>query len=54
MTWAEIVLMALDNEEVLSTWEWDFIQNVADKENDWVPTPKQQNVLNNIWGIIDG
>jgi len=42
MTFKDIVLEALDNEEMLSDWEWDFIQSVADKEDGWVPTPKQQ------------
>jgi len=54
MTFNEIVLEALDNEELLSDWEWDFIQSVAHKEDGWVPTPKQQAVLNRVWGNING
>lgn len=53
MTFKEIVLEALDNEEMLTDWEWDFILNVAEKPNGWVPTPKQQEVLNRIWAAIN-
>ena len=54
MTFKEIVLEALDNEEMLTDWEWDFIQSVADEDDDWVPSPKQQPVLNRIWGEVNG
>lgn len=53
MTFRDTVLEALDNEELLNDWEWDFIQSVADEDGGWVPTPKQQAVLESIQETMD-
>jgi len=40
------VLAAMECEETLSAWEWDFINSIVDQEKDL--TEKQNAVLNRI------
>lgn len=44
----KIVLDALDNEELLSEWEFDFVSDLADRGDDYPLSPKQNEVLNRI------
>jgi hypothetical protein len=39
---------ALDNENRLSVWEWDFINSLADLDEDKELTHKQNEILNRI------
>jgi len=42
------ILAALDCEPKLTQWEWDFINSLADKEDDYDLTEKQAHILNRI------
>jgi len=42
------VLGALECEDTLTEWEWDFIQSLADLPDDRELTEKQNEVLNRI------
>lgn len=44
----KIVLDALDNEELLSEWEFDFVSDLADRGDDYPLSPKQNEALNRI------
>lgn len=44
----KFILDALDNPEVLSDWEYDFINNLADRDDDYELSEKQNAVLNRI------
>lgn len=39
---------ALDNEDELTSWEWDFINSLADKDDDYELSEKQNEILNRI------
>ena len=39
---------ALDNEDKLTSWEWDFINDLADKGDDFELSEKQNQILNRI------
>jgi hypothetical protein len=39
---------ALDNERFLTAWEWDFINSLADLDEDKELTHKQNEILNRI------
>lgn len=53
MSYKDIILEALDSEEKLSEWEWDFIQSVASRPDDWVLSRKQTDVLDKIEAKLD-
>lgn len=42
------VLAALDCEDKLTAWEWDFINNLADHFDDRDLTDRQNEILNRI------
>jgi len=42
------ILGALDSEHVLSEWEWDFINSLADKGDDYELSEKENHKLNEI------
>ena len=43
------ILEALDNEYKLTEWEWDFINSLADKDEDeYELSSKQNSILNRI------
>lgn len=42
------ILEALDNEAKLSEWEWDFINSLADRPDDYELSHKQNEILNRI------
>lgn len=44
----KIVIDALDNEHKLSGWESKFINDLADKEDSYQLTEKQNEILNRI------
>lgn len=44
---------AMDNEYKLTSWEWDFINNLADKSEDYELSEKQNAILNRIQGKIN-
>lgn len=43
---------AMDNEDKLTSWEWDFINNLADKSEDYELSEKQNAILNRIQGKV--
>lgn len=43
-----IIKQALDHPEVLDDWEYDFINDMADKEDDYPVSDKQNQILNRI------
>jgi len=43
-----IISQALDSPELLTEWEVDFIDNVAEKDLDYVFSEKQAEILNRI------
>ena len=42
------VAEALDHEKWLTAWEWDFINDIADKGDDYELSEKQNEILNRI------
>jgi len=44
----KIVSQAIDYPEKLTDWEYDFINNLADKEEDYVLSDKQNSIINRI------
>jgi len=44
----KIVIDAMDDPEQLSVWEFDFIQSMADKDDDYELSDKQNKVINRI------
>jgi len=42
------ILEALDNEDKLTEWEWDFVNSLADHEDDYELSEKQNGILNKI------
>lgn len=44
----KFIVDALDREDVLSEWEWDFINDLADKPEDYELSDKQNSILNRI------
>jgi len=42
------ILAAMDCESDLTQWEWDFINSLADKEDDNKLSEKQTHILNRI------
>ena len=42
------VLGALEDEEKLTSWEWDFINSLADKDEDYKLSERQNSILNRI------
>ena len=49
----ETVLEALDNEHLLTAWEWDFVNNLANKPEGYDFTSKQREVLTRIQDKLD-
>lgn len=49
----KFVLDALDSEDKLSDWEWDFINSLADLPDDKELTERQNSVLNRISQTIN-
>jgi len=45
----KIIKEALETPELLTEWEVEFIQNIANKHEDVDLTKKQNSVLNKIW-----
>lgn len=43
-----VIKQALDYPELLSDWENDFISNIADKDDDYELSEKQNDVINRI------
>lgn len=43
-----IIVQALDYPEPLSEWEYDFINSLADKDDDYELSSRQNEVLNRI------
>ncbi len=39
---------ALDDEDRLNTWEWDFINHLADQEDEYELSYKENQILNQI------
>ena len=48
-----IVTRAIDDPEALTEWENEFIDSIADNEDDYVPSVKQNAVLNRIGQKLD-
>ena len=48
----QIIIDALDNEDLLSDWESDFINDIADYDNDKELTHNQNKILNKIGNRI--
>lgn len=44
---------ALDQPDKLSEWEWEFINNIADNEEDYQLSEKQNAILNRIQRKLD-
>lgn len=44
---------ALDQEHKLTPWESDYINNIAEKEDDYELSEKQNEILNRIQGKLD-
>lgn len=44
----KLILAALDAEDVLTEWEWDFINSIAELDDEECLTTKQNSVLNRI------
>lgn len=44
----KFILDALDQPEKLTEWEYDFINSLAEKENDYELSEKQNSILNRI------
>lgn len=44
----KIVLEALENPSLLSDWEWDFVNDMANKPDDFTPSEKQNKIINRI------
>ncbi len=44
----QIIKDAMDNPELLTEWENDFIDDIAEYENDQVLTEKQNSIVNRI------
>lgn len=44
----QIVKEALDSPELLSEWEVDFINDIADKGDDYELSDKQNSIINRI------
>lgn len=42
------ILGALDCEDKLTAWEWDFINSLADRGDDYELSEKQKQILNRI------
>lgn len=49
----KIVLRALDSDDKLSEWEVEFIDSLADKDDNYELSDKQNHVLNRIQQKID-
>ncbi len=49
----KIVLRALDELEQLSEWEGEFINSLADRDDDYVVSEKQNKILNRIQQKLD-
>ncbi len=49
----KIVLRALDNLDELSEWEGEFISSLADRDEDYVVSEKQNKILNRIQQKLD-
>lgn len=49
----KIILRALNNEDKLTEWESDFINNLADKEEGYKLSDKQASILNRIQQKLD-
>jgi len=44
----KIIVDAMDSEHLLSEWEMEFINSMADKDAEYDVTPKQNEILNRI------
>lgn len=44
----KVILDALDDPEPLTDWEYDFVQSLAEKDDDYVLTSKQNEIVNKI------
>ncbi len=44
----QIIKEALEQPTRLSDWEYDFISNVAEEDDDYIFTKKQNHILNRI------
>lgn len=44
----QIIKDALDSPEELSDWEYDFINNIADNDDDYELSEKQNHIVNRI------
>lgn len=44
----KFIIDALDHPELLSEWEYDFINDLAEREDDYELSEKQNSVLNRI------
>lgn len=44
----KIIKDALDQPEALTEWEYDFVNNLADKDDDYRISEKQNKILNKI------
>lgn len=44
----KFIIDALDHPDALTEWEYDFINNLAEREDDYELSEKQNSVLNRI------
>lgn len=44
----KVIIRALDDPEHLSDWEYDFISDLADKDDDYELSDKQNKIINSI------
>lgn len=49
----QFVKDALDQPEKLSEWEWDFINSLAEYDDDKPLSPRQNDILNRIQRKLD-
>ena len=47
-----IILKALDNEDKLTEWEVDYVNDLADKPDDYSLSKKQNEILMRIWNKV--
>lgn len=44
---------AIDQPDKLTEWEWDFINDIAERGDDYTLSPKQNEILNRIQRKLD-
>jgi len=48
----KIIKEALDSPEILDKWEYDFINNIAEKDDSYELSAKQNSIINRIGNRI--